>query len=67
MTNGDKIRAMTDEELADAIMKDHNIAYAIDFCHSDEKCSDYMDDGNSIPEEWCKRCLIRWLKEEVAE
>ena len=65
ITIGDNIRKMlqTDEGLADFIME-HNICDEIGFCKNTPECSDWMDDGKSIPDEWCRECLIKWLKEE---
>lgn len=50
MTNADRIRQMTDEELAEVIM-----------CHmGDWICDDAHIDMS------CIECTLRWLKEEVA-
>ena len=53
MTNGDNIRQMSDEELAENIL-----CPGIPRC--DSKCF------NLSPVE-CKRCKIVWLREEVTE
>ena len=51
MTNADRIRSMTDEELAD-LMSGENI---YPWCLK-EPC----------PEE-CRECILSWLKEEVKD
>ena len=53
MTNADRIRAMTDEELADCIYQDVlGVACRIKQ-ERNESCSEYM----------CRDCLLEWLKQ----
>ena len=54
-TRIDRIRSMSAEELADAIMKNDTIAVEIDFCQRFEDCQE------NIPESECRKCLIQWL------
>lgn len=60
MTNGDKIRAMTDEELV-------SHRFANGWCSDDVPCNRI---GTA---EWCngmtpcEQCYYKWLKEEVKE
>lgn len=65
MTNADKIRSMTDEQLADEMLKFTDVCEEINFCHNDQLCNDVLDRGELIEKEMCKRCLINWLKKEV--
>lgn len=66
MTNADKIRSMSVEELADAmIMLDVRSGEKIPFCISHRKCIDMLDAGEAIPDEMCRQCLIDWLQKEV--
>ena len=55
MTNGDKIRAMTDEELAKMV--------------SNHVCRIVKPDGKDCPKGFyfgkCDKCVIAWLKQEV--
>ncbi len=54
MTNGDRIRAMTDEEMADEL--------SYPGCHKQstpEICREHT--GN------CKQCWLDWLKQEVSD
>ena len=65
MTNADKIRAMSDEELADIFLR-------ADFC----KCCEHEKDGvcnyicayPNIPlYEGCKQAALRWMKQPAEE
>lgn len=52
-TNADRIRSMTDEELAEVLFG---------------SCIEHMDvDECSHPEEACKSCVLDWLKAESEE
>ena len=59
MTNGDRIRAKTDEELIPFIDG------KIDFCKRSMECSLMLEADKEIPEEWCRQCAIDWLRTEV--
>lgn len=56
-TNGDKIRAMTDEELAEMV--------------SMKVCRIVKPDGSDCPKGFyfgrCDKCVLNWLKQEVSE
>ena len=52
MTNADRIRAMSDEELKDSVLATH-LGYA-PWC--DYHCENKGDDG-------CDRCIEKWLKQ----
>lgn len=56
MTRADKIRSMSDEELAAVVQRCW--IYDDQFCHSD--CE---SDDPGI--EQCLACVMRWLEEEV--
>lgn len=53
MTNADRIRQMTDEELASL-----NICAEVTFSNADYKCPDVDN---------CYGCKLAWLKQEVAD
>lgn len=57
MTNGEKIRAMSDEEMAIEISK-FNCGFC-EYCPADDLCKG--DEGVTS----CKDALMRWLKEEA--
>ena len=67
MTNADRIRNMTDEELAEHILSTPAYETCIKFCKNREECCEIMDMDNDVPEEWCKQCLLEWLQKEVQE
>ena len=54
-TRIEHIHSMSVEEMADAILKRSEISTVIDFCQSFGECCEM------IPEEECKKCLIKWL------
>lgn len=54
MTNGDKIRAMTDEDLAMNIMCPNENGLGDIECDRDDSCN-------------CYNCILKWLKGEVEE
>lgn len=65
----DKIRAMSDDELTDAIYK---LIYATEdlalwFCKGKKECGDLMDDDKEIPEEMCRKCLLEKLRQPVED
>lgn len=60
MTNGDKIRAMTDEELA-AFLDIYDIE---DICRTRCAVVNYHD---CMSGEQCKGNILAWLKQEVSE
>lgn len=67
VTNADRIRAMTDEELAIALyqMLDGDV-----YCTNKPECGEMLNTEDGIPDEWCAKCLLNWLRkpvEEVAE
>lgn len=67
MSNADIIRSMTDEQLADEMLKFPDVCEQIGFCKNDVLCNDTLDRGETIEPEMCKRCLMNWLKKEVKE
>lgn len=65
MTNADRIRSMTDEELANFLYRFNDIDEKVKFCTNKKVCIDLLDKGDTLPDEWCKECLLEWLKSEV--
>ena len=67
MTNGERIRNMTDEELAEILAKS-DIAEKIPFCKSLPECNAILYIGDeTIPDELCQKCVVKWLEQEVFE
>lgn len=67
MTNADRIRYMSIEELAELLYSFHNLEDKVKFCKNKEECTDAFDDGKDIPDSMCKKCLVEWLQSEVEE
>lgn len=57
MTNGDKIRAMTDENLAVILMCPY------DTYEDGPKCNTMP--ASDVTPVYCQKCLVGWLKEEI--
>ena len=64
MTNLERIRAMTDEELERFLMDAHDGKVYIPFCTSKPECDDLLDNFQ-IDEEQCRGCMREWLKKPV--
>lgn len=65
-TNADRIRAMQDEDLADAIyaILETCSKDVVPFCKNKLQCTQTLENGKTIPDEMCKQCLIEWLQSE---
>jgi hypothetical protein len=64
MTNAEKLRAMSDEDLAHAIL---NI-YGFDtYCREFRECLQLMNLGVDIGEDRCAACVLKWLREEAKD
>ena len=61
MTNADRIRAMTDEELMEFLEHD---CWSIDYCKKDAPI-DQETKECLLPS--CKQCWLEWLKQEADE
>lgn len=65
-TNADRIRAMTDKQLADAIIRLHiDDCVDMQFCQNSDRCQGILDSGEEIPKEMCRQCLMEWLKRDA--
>ena len=58
-TNADRIRAMTDEELAEMLC----CADSLGWCKNLPECYRLLDTPDGVPEEKCKACLVEWLQQ----
>jgi hypothetical protein len=65
-TNGDKIRAASDEEIAEFILA-NDLDDKIRFCKSKPECNEIMGSGGTITDEMCGKCCIEWLRQPVEE
>ena len=62
-TNADRIRAMSDEELAALLYQFNNLEDNVPFCQDLPECNALLDTEAGIPEEKCKQCLLTWLQQ----
>ena len=62
MTNGDKIRAMTDEEMA-TLLAGPNMWARVFFQHYCVVDKDGLNPG--FCDDDCRECIVKWLKEEA--
>lgn len=60
MTNGERVRSLSDDELADFLDKAHNFPCEV-CCNNLSRCR-----RNNAPEPICKYHFLDWLKEESA-
>lgn len=67
MTNGDKIRSMSDDELAELLYSFQNLEDKVKFCKNKTERDNILDSGKEIPDAMCKQCLVEWLQSEVEE
>ena len=63
MTNGDRIRAMTDEEFAAYMVNDPTGV----FCDDHTKCRGRYEAGKAIQEDICVKCALEWLRKPAEE
>lgn len=61
-TNGDRIRARTDEEMADFIVEDC-LDGKIHFCKNKPECREILEQNECIPTEMCRQCALDWLRQ----
>ena len=59
MTNADRIRAMTDEELAKYLYYGFDARY----CRNDPACIALLDTEGGVPDEKCIGCALKWLEQ----
>ena len=65
MTQADRIRSMSDEELAELLYSIQNLEDKVKFCKNKIECDNILDSGKEIPDNMCKQCLVDWLQSEV--
>ena len=56
MTNADRLRSMTDEELAE---------FLDERSCPQEDCPNVAEDGTISPNMTCRKCWLAWLRQEV--
>ena len=65
MTNADRIRSMTDAELAEKLLK-LNVADE-KWCKCKRICRERLENDELIPDEECMECVLNWLKQPWEE
>lgn len=66
-TNADRIRDMSDEELAETMYGMVNLDERIHFCQNKAECNALLKRNEEIPEQYCIGCLVEWLKQPAEE
>lgn len=64
-TNADRIRAMTDEELARHLNKLTDDYHGV--CRNLPECDADLDEDRDIPLERCDGCWLAWLRQPAEE
>ena len=62
-TNADRIRAMSDEELAKNLYRFCDLEERAGYCKNLSECEKLLDTEDGIPEQRCICCLLEWLKQ----
>lgn len=63
LSNADRIRAMSDEELATMLNRLADGEDAPRYCRNLPECDEDMEADNLIPLERCQACLLHWLQQ----
>ena len=63
----DRIRAMSDDELAMALLKINDKGLTIPFCKDLPECIKRMENGEDIPDGQCVKCMMEWMKKGGAD
>ena len=67
LTNADRTRTMSDEELAEFINRCTSGEDAPRFCRRLPECDADLETDTLIPLERCGACLLHWLKQPAKE
>ena len=67
MTNADRIRSMSDEELAAVMMGIGSMEDKIHFCQNLQECDELLETTDGGPEEKCIGCILQWLQKPAEE
>lgn len=62
ITNADRIRAMSDEALAQYLYALANKDFELDYCQNKPECLALVDTDEGVPEEHCRACLLEYLQ-----
>ena len=62
ITNADRIRAISDEELAKNLYRFCDLEERVGYCKNLSECEKLLDTEDGMPEQRCICCLLEWLK-----
>lgn len=62
-TNADRIRSMSDEELAENLYWFCDLEERIGYCKNMPECEKLLETEDGVPEKKCIGCLLEWLKQ----
>ena len=65
LTNADRIRAMTDEELAEHLTRVNEFDFGEVFCKNLSECEELLDTEDGVPDSKCFGCMLDWLRKPV--
>ena len=66
-SRADRIRAMTDEELAEFLNRCVYRGTGTDYCRGLRECREDLERDTMIPLERCAGCFLLWLREPAKE
>lgn len=62
MTNFEKIKNLSEEELASYLFQLHIGILEIPFCEEKNECRYLLNLDKEIPESMCRECVKKWLQ-----
>ena len=62
MSNADRIRAMSDEQLAKIMVQLVDLDVRIPYCQELPECGALLETDDGIPAEKCEQCMLAWLR-----
>ena len=63
MSRVEQLRAMTDEELAQWLVRLVDGCGELRYCQDLPECGDDLNADREIPLERCEKCMLKWLRE----
>lgn len=66
-TNADRIRTMTDQELARIMVQLSDLDVRIPYCQELPECEALLETDDGIPAEKCEQCMLAWLRKPAED
>ncbi len=63
VSNADRIRSLSDEELAEILYKFGELDGGDIFCRNKQECNEMLEADRDIPCGMCIACAIEWLRQ----